>query len=271
MGPNAAGFIRYAFGAPVSICTVAAIAASGVTLPRLNLRFLVVIAIGGLAQIVGTNLLIRSFALRNFAIGTTYAKTEILQVAVLAAVLLGEPITAVAVVGIIICLVGVVILALRGDLSRLRDLVGSGADKAMWAGTGAGLGLGLATICIRSASKALGTSQPIVRALTTLAVMNAMQAVVNTIWLRVKAPNEFAAIRERLGASVLVGLLSVCGSAGWAIAVTLQNAALVKAVGQIDLVFAFLVGRFFFHEPGRRSEFLGSAVVVTGVVVILLS
>ena len=45
---------------------------------------------GGLGQILGTNLLIMAFGHRGFAVGTAYAKTEAVQGAVLALVLLGE-------------------------------------------------------------------------------------------------------------------------------------------------------------------------------------
>jgi drug/metabolite transporter (DMT)-like permease len=191
-------------------------------------------------------------------------------VAVLSALLLGEAVSAVTWTGIALCLVGVVILATKGDRSTLRSVLRARGDRAMWAGITAGGAFGLATICIRSASTSLGTERPIVRALVTLAVMNVLQTVANAAWLAWRAPAELVAIRARLSACTLVGLLSVCGSAGWAIAVTLQNAAIVRTVGQVDLVLAFVVGRFVFHEPRRRSELLGAATVVTGVAVVLL-
>ncbi|MFC7554116.1 hypothetical protein ACFQU7_20785 [Pseudoroseomonas wenyumeiae] len=55
--------------------------------------FLLYAAIGGLTQIIGTNLLIMSFGPRGFAVGTAYSKTEAVQGAVLALVLLGERIS----------------------------------------------------------------------------------------------------------------------------------------------------------------------------------
>ena len=43
------------------------------------------------AQILGTVCLIRAFDARDFAVGTVFAKTEVVQVAVFSSVLLGEP------------------------------------------------------------------------------------------------------------------------------------------------------------------------------------
>jgi drug/metabolite transporter (DMT)-like permease len=270
LSPNAAGFVRYAFGAPWAIGAVLCIALAGWELPALNVRFLLVIAVGGVAQIVGTNLLIRSFALRDFAIGTAFSKTEAIQVAVISVAVLGEPVSWRAWVGITVSLVGVTILATKGDRSQLRTLWSTSPDAGMWAGIGAGTGFAVAAVCIRSASQSLGSAQPIVRALITLAVMNTIQTLLNGVWLAAADRTQFGAIRKLSGASAAVGLLSVLGSAGWAIGMTLQNAALVRALGQIDLVFAFVVAKVLFHEERRPSEYLGSALVVAGVVLVLL-
>jgi drug/metabolite transporter (DMT)-like permease len=269
--PNGAGFVRYGFGAPLSIGAVVVIALTGNDLPSLSWDFAWRVTVAGLAQIVGTNLLIRSFALRDFAIGTTYSKTEALQVAVLSWVILAEPLGAIDWLGALLVLAGVVVLACRGDFSSIGAVFKARGDLAMWAGIGAGAGFAVAAIYIRSASGSLGDFPPITRALFTLAVMNTIQTAVNGAWLLARQPDEFAAIRSVWRSSALVGLFSVLGSAGWAIGMTLQNAAIVRTVGQIDLVFAFLAGRFVFHEQRRRSEYLGAIIVVAGVATVLLS
>ncbi len=271
MGPNAAGFVRYVFGAPVALAAVGLIALTSPPLPGISWRFVGIVSVAGLAQILATNLLIRSFDLRDFVIGTTYSKTEAAQVALFSAVLLGEPLPAPAWIGVGLCLAGVVLLACRGDLGAVGRVLRARGDRAMWAGMGAAAGFGLAAVCIRAASRSLGEDRPIVRALMTLATMNTLQTLANGLWLVVRAPSELEAIRRRLAHSVTVGLLSVGGSAGWAIGMTLQNAAVVRTVGQIDLVLAFAVGRLVFHEERRRSEIVASLVIVAGVVAILLT
>ena len=54
-------------------------------------RFWPIVAGAGAAQILGTLALLRSFDLRDFAIGTVYSKTEVILVAIVAALALGEP------------------------------------------------------------------------------------------------------------------------------------------------------------------------------------
>ena len=43
-------------------------------------------------------------------------------------------------------------------------------------------------------------------------------------------------------------------SAGWFTAMTIQNAAYVRALGQIELVFTFAASIFLFHERPNRIE-----------------
>jgi drug/metabolite transporter (DMT)-like permease len=61
------------------------------------------------------------------------------------------------------------------------------------------------------------------------------------------------------------------GSAGWFTAMTIQNAAYVRALGQIELVFTFAASYFFFRERTSRVELLGIALVIGGILILLLS
>ena len=47
--------------------------------------------------------------------------------------------------------------------------------------------------------------------------------------------------------------------------------ALVRAVGQVEILFTLLFSRFYLRESLKRSEVLGLALVVVSVVMILLS
>ena len=55
LSPNAAGFVRYGFGAPLSIAAVVVMAVAGVNLPSLTGGFLWRVALAGIGQIVGAD------------------------------------------------------------------------------------------------------------------------------------------------------------------------------------------------------------------------
>ncbi|MCA3342390.1 MAG: EamA/RhaT family transporter, partial [Roseomonas sp.] len=79
---NAAAVVRYLYGVPVGLLLVGLyLLIFGGALSTPTPMFFLYAALGGLGQIIGTNLLIMSFAHRGFAVGTAYAKTEAVQAA----------------------------------------------------------------------------------------------------------------------------------------------------------------------------------------------
>ena len=105
---NAAGFVRYAYGFPLAlVACVITFGAAGAAIPGIPARFWPIIAGAGVSQILGTLALLRAFDLRDFAIGTVYAKTEVILVAVVSAVVLGEPLTPPGWIAALVCTVGV--------------------------------------------------------------------------------------------------------------------------------------------------------------------
>jgi len=58
---------------------------------------------------------------------------------------------------------------------------------------------------------------------------------------------------------------------GWFTAMTIQNAAYVRALGQIELVFTFISSHFIFGERTNRLEFIGIALVAGGILMLLFA
>ena len=157
--------MRYLYSAPLALGTLAfLIWGTGRQLPLISAQFLGLVTIAGIAQIFATSLMIHSFSLRNYTVGTVYSKTETLFVALFATFIAGEPLKFGAWMGILVCL----------------------------------------------------------------------------------------------------------GSAGFALAMTLENAALVRAAGQIELVFTFIASHVVLKERPSLGEWIGGILVVGGVVLILV-
>ncbi len=64
--------------------------------------------------------------------------------------------------------------------------------------------------------------------------------------------------------------LSAAGSVGWFSAYALAPIALVRAVGQAEILFTLAFGRFYLREGLARAELVGALLVVGGVVLVLL-
>ena len=261
---SGAGFVRYVWGAPIAFAAVGVLAISGQHLPSPPTRFWPLIAGGGLAQIVATILLISAFDARGFAVGTVYSKTEVVQVAVFSAVLVNEALRPLGWMATVLCMAGVVLLA--GG----RSIFGH-PDRAALLGLLAGTGFGLAAIGIRAATQSLGDAPAFVRAIVALAVMNTIQTVIHGGYLAVRERGQIGLAFRHWRSSSVVGVLSVCGSACWAWAFALQNAARVRTFGQIELLFTFAVAHWWLRERNTRREYAGAALVLVGVLGVMLA
>lgn len=269
---DGANFVRYLYGAPLALAALAFLVwGTGRTVPTITLAFLGLVTIAGVAQIVATSLMIHSFSLRNFTVGTVYSKTETVFVALFATYIAGEPLAFGSWIGIFVCLGGVAILSVRGKLSDIRGVLADLTHKGAVYGILSGAVFAIAAGTIREASKLLPEGDFMIRGITVLACMNTIQVVLMALYLARRDRPQLGKVWHNWRSSIWVGIFSVLGSAGWALAVTLENAALVRAVGQIELVFTFISSRLVLKERPSLGEWIGSILVVGGVVLILVT
>ena len=270
---DGANFVRYLYGAPLALGALAFLVwGTGRSLPTISLAFLGLVTIAGVAQIVATSLMIHSFSLRNYTVGTVYSKTETVFVALFATFIAGEPLKFGAWMGILVCLAGVAVLSVRGRFSDVRGLLADLTHKGALYGILSGATFAIAAGTIREASKLLpgGNEDYLVRGITVLACMNTIQVVLMAAYLARRDRPQLGKVAAHWRSSIWVGLFSMLGSAGWALAMTLENAALVRAVGQIELVFTFIASHVVLKERPSLGEWIGSILVVGGVVLILI-
>jgi drug/metabolite transporter (DMT)-like permease len=265
---NGAGFVRYAYGFPLA--AIAAVVTFGLfsqPVPGIPARFWPVIIGAGAAQILGTVALLRAFDLRDFAVGTVYAKSEVILVAVFSAIALGESLAPLGWLAAAVCMFGVGWLAAP---TRFRDVLTNARDPAALMGVLAGASFAVAAVGIRAASTSLGDAPTWSRALLTLTVMLGVQTAMNAAQLASTNRGELVNVARAWRAALPVGVLSLCGSAGWATAVTMTNAAKVRTLGQVELVMAFAISAWVLHERHSRAEYTASALVLAGVVGVIV-
>lgn len=264
----AAGFVRYAYSAPLAILAcVIDFGIVGEELPSVPARFWWLIAGAGVSQIGATVALLAAFKARDFAIGTVYSKAEVLIVAGLGTVGIGEGLRAPGWIGAATVTVGVVWLASKGSpLSLLRQA----GDPAALLGLAAAAGFGLAAIGIGAASRSLIGPGAFHRALFTLTVLLIFQTVANAGWFAVTDRSELRATLAAWRPAIWVGLFSLMGSIGWAWGFTLESAARVRTLGQVELLIAFAVARFSLGERHTRADLAASGLVLAGVVIVAL-
>ena len=130
--------------------------------------------------------------------------------------------------------------------------------------------LGLSAVSYRGAALSLGGGSAILAAAATLVVALSIQTVVMTVYLKIFEVGELSRVWQNRGKGTLVGIASMLGSAGWFTAMTLQNVAYVRAVGQVELIFTFLTAILIFRESIRWTELLGTALIIAGILFLLV-
>lgn len=270
LSADGAAFVRFCYGWPSAGVMLAFWCLATASLPPPpHAWFLAVCAAGGVAQIVGTSLLIRSFGYRNFAVGTAYSKTEAVQGAIAAWIILSEALTPLAWLGIALGAGGVLTLSLpKGGVSPVAFLRSS-VQPAALCGLGAGGAFALSAVLFKIANFTLDGPDVILRALATLVATNILQTLIMGTWLARREPEQLRLAVSTWRSSGWVGVLSACGSASWFSAFALAPVALVRALGQVEMVFTLAFSRLYLREEVRREDVIGLVLVVIGVVMIL--
>lgn len=264
-------FTRFVFGVPAALLYLAALLIfGGYVIPGVTMEFMLFAVVGGLAQITATALLVYLFSFRNFAVGTAFSKTETVQTALFGIVVLGEGVGAGAMLAIMISLIGVVLLSITRLDAGLRGILRQCLEPPALIGVAAGAMFGVSAIAVRAASLSLSGGDFIIRAAFALACVTLFQTMVMAVYMHLRESGQIGAVIREWRVSSLVGLSGMLGSAGWFTAMTLQNAAYVRALGQIELLFTFAAAYLFFRERASRTELIGILFITTGILLLLL-
>jgi drug/metabolite transporter (DMT)-like permease len=270
MGTTGATFVRFGFGFPFALIFVAVLYwLAGYPLPALNAAFFGWALLGALGQIVATFLLIHLFSFRNFAVGTAYSRTEPAQAALFALVFLGDRASLGAVAAIAISVFGVMLISVAHVAVSLRSILASTVGRNALIGLASGTAFGIAAVAYRAASLALGGPNFLMQAAVTLAFVITFQTAIMLVWMVWKDRAEIGRIAKAWKLSLFTGFVGASASFGWFTAMTLQQAAIVKSLAQIEMLFTFAATVFFFKEKINRLEIAGCALIVGGILVLL--
>lgn len=270
IGTTGATFVRFGFGMPFAFLFVAILHFGfGQRLPETNLPFLLWTVAGGLSQIAAQALLIQLFAFRNFAVGTAYSRTEPAQAAIFGLLFLGERASPGAILAICISVVGVMLISVAHVALSARSLVTSVFTRTAMLGLASGTLFGVSAVSYRAASLSLDGLGFAMQAAMTLAVTTLFQTILMLGWMLWRSPGEIARIGKAWKPSLFTGLVGATASFGWFTAMTLQQAAIVKSLAQIEMLFTFAASVFYFKEKINRMEVAGCALIVGGILVLL--
>jgi uncharacterized membrane protein len=139
----------------------------------------------------------------------------------------------------------------------------------IFAGVAAGGLFGLSAIAFRGAIEALGQGDFVLRALTMLAVVLALQTAMLGGWLALRDRAAFVGSLREWRTSMGAGLAGAASSAFWFGAFALTPASNVRTLGLIELPMVALASGRLTGKAMARHELVGLAVVMAGVALLL--
>ena len=271
MGTTGATFVRFGFGLPFALLFLwLLVGFSGHAIPAVNAPFLLWVVVAASSQIGATFLLIHLFSHRNFAVGTAYSRTEPAQAALFALIFFGEKVSPGSLMAIAVSVLGVMLISVAHMRMSWRNMIASVFARNALIGLASGALFGIAAVGYRAASLALGGPDFTVQAAVTLVSALLLQTPAMLIWIVVKERAELARIVRAWKPSLFTGFAGASASFGWFMAMTLQQAAVVKALGQIEMLFTFAASVFVFREKINRIETAGCVLIVLGIVILVL-
>lgn len=265
-----ATFARFVYSAPIIALLVFYYSrVSGQPLPDTPVRFWQFAVVGGLTQILATLCVVALFAERNFAVGVTFKKTEVLQTAIVGFFVLGEGISLAAGFAVFLGFIAVIFLSkspMRGGSHSLSDYF----NRAVALGLASGVFFAFSAVSYRGASLSLASGDIALRAGFTLAMVTIGQTLGMGIWFALRDRAQVLTVFRAWRIASMVGLASMIGSFCWFSAFTLQNATYVNALGQIELIFSIAASVLFFQEKISARELGGIGILLASILLLLI-
>jgi drug/metabolite transporter (DMT)-like permease len=261
LGTWGATNIRFLFGFPFSVLFFAVVLlATGDRLPWPTPAFWPWLLLGALCQIVATGLMLLAMKERSFVVTVAYLKTEALQTAIFGFVFLGDHLTALKVIAILIATAGVIIAALRpGSAKGFADL------KPTVLGLAAAAAFALSAVGFRGAVIVVPGVSFVTAASYTLVLGLFVQTAILTVYLLARAPEVLKRILGLWKPSMLAGFVGAFASQFWFLAFALTAAANVRTLALVEVLFAQAISYHSFKQPVMLREIIGIALIVVGV------
>ena len=231
-------------------------------------NFITYVILASVLQISFTLLFLYLLKFTNFLVGTALSKTEVIQIAFFEFIILKDYLNFYALLGIMISTIGVIIFSTKD----LKNIINSFFSKSTVVGLLCGTLLALSVVFYRGSLEFLEfTYKNFDRALLTLFAATIIQTSLITLYLLLFEISEFKKIKSNIKLSSLAGFFGFSATISWFYSFSLVQAALVRAVGQIELLFSYISSRFMFKEKIRYIEIFGIIIFIFGLILVIFN
>ena len=264
LGTVGATHVRFLFGFPFAPLFLACVLiATGEALPKPANVFWPWVIAGAFTQIAATATMLSVMGQRSFVVAYAYIKTEPVHVALFGLIFLGDRITPLSAVAILVATAGVIVISLKGGIDERPTA------RSTVIGLVSGALFGLSAIGYRGAILSLQLPDFVLAATFTVAIGLVIQAATLSLYLALRDPKVLRAIAGAWRPSLLAGFMGAFASEFWFLAFAVTTAANVRTLALVEVLFAQGVSRFLFKQATTQREAFGVVLVVIGVALLV--
>ena len=227
-----------------------------------SMHFWGYIIVAACSQILATVLMVQLFKQKHYAIGVGLAKSEAILTALIAVIFLHEYLSPLGWCGVLLGAVAVFLLSKGQQKSNF-------SFSTLTIGIGSGLCFAITSLLVREASLELSALPFLHRAAWVLFWVIGFQCISMLLYLGLLSRSTLSAMWHRIGLTFKVSVCSFLASLGWFSAMSMQTVALVKTLGQVEILFSLLISVFFFKEKLARTDHIGLLVVMIAAILVI--
>jgi drug/metabolite transporter (DMT)-like permease len=221
------------------------------------------VVLGAATQIIATATMLSVMGERSFVVSYAYIKTEPVQVALFGLVFLGDHISLLTGLAIVIATAGVILISLK------PGAVSTSTTRSTLIGLFSGSMFAVSAIGYRGAVLSLDHPNFVLAATFTLTFGLVMQAALLSLYLALRDPQVLRNIMRAWKPSMFAGFMGAFASEFWFLAFAIATAASVRTLALVEVLFAQGITRFVFKQPTTPREGLGTVLVVAGVALLV--
>ena len=245
---------RFILAPPIALVYLLILYSSSASqVPEFSGSFIAVILCASLLQIAATSLMVILFKQKNFAIGAGLAKSEALVAGVVGMLFFGSYLTPLGWAGIVIGAIAVFVLS---SGNRLHGI----SVKTMVIGLACGTCFALTSLLVREASHMLNVQHTVAAAWVLLWVL-CVQTISLSGYIALTKPFVFRQLSNAKKQVLAISTVSCLGSICWFTAMALQHVALVKTLGQLEVLLTLVLSHYWLKNTVTKREIAGLLLI----------
>ena len=245
---------RFILAPPIALVYLLILYSSSASqVPEFSGSFIAVILCASLLQIAATSLMVILFKQKNFAIGAGLAKSEALVAGVVGMLFFGSYLTPFGWAGIVIGAIAVFVLSSGNQLHGI-------SVKTMVIGLACGTCFALTSLLVREASHMLNVQHTVAAAWVLLWVL-CVQTISLSGYIALTKPFVFRQLTYAKKQVLAISTVSCLGSICWFTAMALQHVALVKTLGQLEVLLTLVLSHYWLKNAVTKREIAGLLLI----------